>query len=587
MTSQKEEKEKSGEEEKPGGERAAWGSKLEFLLSCLSFAVGLGNVWRFPYLCYKNGGGAFLIPYFTNLVFTGLPLFFFELSLGQYARSSPIALWSVIPLFQGIGYSMLLIVIGIGLYYNVIIAWIIYYLIEVFISLPSGKLPWTTCGNSWNTDNCMDINSEHANASANSSTAPEEFFTRKMLELSPGIEQMGGIRPELVGCLVLAWFIVFLALIKGVKSLGKAVYFTAIFPYVILTVLLCFGLSLDGAVDGILYYVTPRLDRLTDVQVWADAAMQIFFSLGPCWGSLITLASYNKFNNNTLRDAVFVASANCLTSFYSGFVVFSFIGFMAHTTGKRIEDVIVSGPGLAFVVYPEAVSRLPLPHLWAVMFFLMLLALGLGTQFSIMETITRIVVDALDGRASHRLVLTCACSVMMLVGLSMTTQGGMYVLTLMDSHAGTFSALVTGLVEVLAISWVYGVDRFLEDIRRMIGWTGMEPLYRLHRIYWSVIWKVVTPTLLLVILVASAIEYKPMSYGDFIFPGWANGLGWMVSGISVLCIPTVMVIKLFFHGGWRVISKENRWEELIRPESEWGRPEREFIAKQDLLDSGE
>ena len=259
------------------------------------------------------------------------------------------------------------------------------------------------------------------------------------------------------------------------------------------------------------------------------------------------------------RDAVFVASANCLTSFYSGFVVFSFIGFMAHTTGKQIEDVIVSGPGLAFVVYPEAVSRLPIPHLWAVMFFLMLLALGLGTQFSIMETITRIVVDALDGRASHRLVLTCACSTMMLAGLSMTTQGGMYVLTLMDSHAGTFSALVTGLVEVLAISWVYGVDRFLEDIRRMIGWTGLEPFYQLHRIYWSIIWKAVTPTLLLVILVASAFEYKPMSYGDFIFPGWANGLGWMVSGVSVLCIPTVMVIKLFFHGGWRVISKENRW----------------------------
>ena len=99
-------------------------------------------------------------------------------------------------------------------------------------------------------------------------------------------------------------------------------------------------------------------------QVWADAAMQIFFSLGPCWGSLITLASYNKFNNNTLRDAVFVATANCLTSFFAGFVVFSFIGFMAHSVNKDIEDVIVSGPGLAFVVYPEAVSKLPFPHLW-------------------------------------------------------------------------------------------------------------------------------------------------------------------------------------------------------------------------------
>ena len=133
----------------------------------------------------------------------------------------------------------------------------------------------------------MDINSDQGNdskeANSSTSTAPQEFFSRKMLEISPGIDQVefvedppllynyhsqiGGVRPELAGCLVLAWFIVFLALIKGVKSLGKAVYFTAIFPYVILTVLLCFGLSLDGAVAGILYYVTPRLDRLTDVQV--------------------------------------------------------------------------------------------------------------------------------------------------------------------------------------------------------------------------------------------------------------------------------------------------------------------------------
>ena len=210
---------------------------------------------------------------------------------------------------------MLLIVIGIGLYYNVIIAWIIYYLIEVFISLPTGRLPWTACGNrwtienlkivdepffsSWNTENCMDINSEQGNdsiqANSSTSTAPQEFFSRKMLEISPGIDQVefvedppllynyhsqiGEVRLELAGCLVLAWFIVFLALIKGVKSLGKAVYFTAIFPYVILTVLLCFGLSLDGAVAGILYYVTPRLDRLTDVQVDKIVSLAKFFFL--------------------------------------------------------------------------------------------------------------------------------------------------------------------------------------------------------------------------------------------------------------------------------------------------------------------
>jgi solute carrier family 6 amino acid transporter-like protein 5/7/9/14 len=214
------------------------------------------------------------------------------------------------------------------------------------------------------------------------------------------------------------------------------------------------------------------------------------------------------------------------------------------------------------------------------MFFLMLLSLGLGTQFSIMETITRIVVDALHGRASHRTVLACSCCLMLLGGLSMVTQGGMYVLQLMDSHAGTFSALVTGLVEVLAISWLYGVDRFLEDIRRMIGWTGQEPFYRLHRLYWSTIWKVVTPTLLLVILVASAAEYRPMTYGAVTYPGWANGLGWLVSGVSVLCIPAVMLAKCWSSGGWRVISNEDRWGELTQPTKDWGQAERDFRRRE-------
>ena len=129
-----------------------------------------------------------------------------------------------------------------------------------------------------------------------------------MCEETPRYSQMGGIRLELVGCLVLAWFIVFLALIKGVKSLGKAVYFTAIFPYVILTVLLCFGLSLDGAVAGILYYVTPRLDRLTDVQVEKLSLLQRFFFetvLAPCDvgvnnASLLTLLSYCVQSHNFL-----------------------------------------------------------------------------------------------------------------------------------------------------------------------------------------------------------------------------------------------------------------------------------------------
>ena len=158
-------------------------------------------------------------------------------------------------------------------------------------------------------------------------------------------------------------------------------------------------------------------------------------------------------------------------------------------------------------------------------------------------------------------------------------------------HPGTFSALLTGLIEVLVVSWVYGVDNFLEDIRRMIGWTGQGRLYSLHRIYWTITWKVVTPTLLTVILVASILDYKPMKYGDSVYPDWANGMGWVVSMVSVACIPLVMLWKVGMKGRWRIISKDDCWEDLTKTSPEWGRAEREFLKtendRNDKNDIGE
>ena len=208
-------------------------------------------------------------------------------------------------------------------------------------------------------------------------------------------------------------------------------------------------------------------------QVWADAAVQIFFSLGPCWGALITLASYNKFNNNCFRDAVFIGLANCATSFFAGFVVFSFVGFMAYELDKDVAEVAKDGPGLAFVVYPEAVSLLPGSKIWALLFFLMILALGFGTQFSILETIVTIVVDSWPsrlGKPNHRRVLFTICLLMFLAGLTMVTNGGMYVLQLLDNHAGTFSALINGVVEIMVVAWIYGIGRFIGDINVMFKW---------------------------------------------------------------------------------------------------------------------
>ncbi len=155
----------------------------------------------------------------------------------------------------------------------------------------------------------------------------------------------GGLRWELVVSLLGAWIIVCLCLIKGVQSSGKVVYFTALFPYVVLVILLIRGATLPGAAEGIDFYINPKWETLGSILVWSDAATQIFYSLGPSFGGLITLASYNKFNNNCHRDAILIALANCSTSVFAGFVIFSIIGFMAHEQGTAVEDVIQSGPG--------------------------------------------------------------------------------------------------------------------------------------------------------------------------------------------------------------------------------------------------
>ncbi|CAB1315280.1 unnamed protein product, partial [Coregonus sp. 'balchen'] len=345
-------------------DRGKWGSKIEFFLAVAGHIVGLGNVWRFPYLCYKNGGGVFFVPYILFLFTCGVPLFFLETSMGQYTS---------------LGYGSQVVVLYTGVYYIIILAWAFLYLFSSF----SSELPWASCKNSWNTDNCFEHGqnstfSDHSHGNTTSSVI--EFWERRILGLSGGIEEIGNIRWDLSLCLLLSWIICYFCVWKGVKSTGKVVYFTATFPYVMLVVLLVRGLTLPGAIDGIKYYLYPDPARLADPQVWMDAGSQIFYSYGVCTGVLTTLGSYNKYNNNCYRDCVYLCLLNSVTSFVAGFAIFSVLGFMAYEQGMDISMVAESGPGLAFIAYPRAVAMMPVPQLWAIFFFIMIILLGLDSE---------------------------------------------------------------------------------------------------------------------------------------------------------------------------------------------------------------
>ncbi|KAG8450432.1 hypothetical protein GDO86_002913 [Hymenochirus boettgeri] len=250
------------------GERETWSKKIDFLLSVIGYAVDLGNVWRFPYICYQNGGGAFLIPYVIMAVFGGIPLFYMELALGQYHRNGCISVWrKICPLFKGIGYAICIIALYVAFYYNTIMAWALYYLIFSFRS----ELPWTSCFNEWNTGNCTNYFLNSSVTWSNSSISPaEEFYTRLVLQIhkSKGLQELGGISWQLTLCLLLIFTVVYFSIWKGVKTSGKVVWVTATFPYIVLTLLLIRGATLPGAWRGVLFYLQPNWEKLLTSEVW-------------------------------------------------------------------------------------------------------------------------------------------------------------------------------------------------------------------------------------------------------------------------------------------------------------------------------
>uniref|UniRef100_A0A8C2A290 Transporter n=1 Tax=Cyprinus carpio TaxID=7962 RepID=A0A8C2A290_CYPCA len=425
--------------------------KDKFVLASIGYAVGLGNVWRFPYLCYRSGGGAFLIPYLIMLFLCGIPLLFMEFTVGQYTRLGPVhALAKICPLFKGVGLATVVISYVLCTYYNVLMTWALYYLLHSF----SPSLPWQSCNNTWNAvGNCstgFPGNATHLQS------ASQQFFDHKVLEVTTGIEHAGGIRWELFGLLVLAWAIVYLCIFKGVKSTGKVVYFTATFPYFILFALLINNVQLPGAKDGILFFLMPNWSKLLEVQVWVNAAAQIFNSIGISFGSMISMASYNKFNNNILRDTFIVCLANSATSIVAGFVIFSAIGYMAHIHNLPVDDIATDGPGLVFVVYPEVFSTMPFSQLWAPLFFIMLLCLGLDSQKLRSET-QIIMVEKMLGKKPNLFFRVCwqFLSPMLVLGILISSIFQYTPARYGKSYTYPFWAEVVGwFISLVSIIWI-------------------------------------------------------------------------------------------------------------------------------------
>ncbi|XP_075152282.1 solute carrier family 6 member inebriated isoform X2 [Haematobia irritans] len=537
-----------------------WANKMQFVLACIGYSVGLGNVWRFPYMCYKSGGGVFLVPYCIILIICSIPLLFMELSIGQYTGRGPIgALGQLCPLFKGAGLASVVVSFLMSTYYSVIIGYSIYYFFTSFRT----DMPWVDCNNRWNTPDCWVPQrvEDNVTSPSMSRTPSEEFFENKVLQISPGIEYPGVMRWELFACLICAWLMVYFATWKSIKSSAKVRYFTATFPFILIIILMGRAVTLEGADDGLRYFFRPNWSELKNANVWINAASQNFNSLGITFGSMISFASYNKYNNNILRDTVAVSVVNVLTSLLVGVFAFATLGNLALEQNTNVKDVIGDGPGLIFVVYPQAMAKMPYAQLWAVMFFFMLLCLGLNSQFAIVEVVVTSIQDGFPNWIKkhlgyHEIVVLIVSVISFLFGLPNLIQGGIYFFQLMDHYAASVTIMFLAFCQMIAIAWFYGTGRLSKNVKQM---TGKAP-----SLYLKSCWILFGPCLLFAIWILSLINYKEPTYhnGRYTYPDWAYGIGWMFASFSLVCIPGYAIVNLFKAQGRDL---QERFQSALRP----------------------
>jgi solute carrier family 6 amino acid transporter-like protein 5/7/9/14 len=487
-------------------QRPQWDSPVEFLMSCISMSVGLGNVWRFPFTAYENGGGAFLIPYLLVLFLIGRPLYLLELGLGQFSSSGSVKVWDMIPAFYGVGYGQAVATCCVVSYYCSLIALSIYYLVVSCQSV----LPWTICDPALLSENMTCVasrsifnqsssvcNNISSTCSSNNATriisSAELYFKTGVLKENDDISAGLGMPDiNLAVCLAICWILLYFTLKNGVSSSGKVAYFTAIFPYVVLIIFLIRGLTLPGASDGLLFFFTPQWDKLLEPGVWYAAVTQSFFSLSIGFGTLVTYSSFNPFTHNINRDALIISFADTGTSLLAGTVIFAILGNMAHELGVDVKDVVKSGTGLAFISYPEIIAKFDFcPQFFAVIFFLMLITLGLGSAVGLTSAVITVVSDALPSVNRHQIVkITCFSG--FALGLVYVTPGGQTVLNLVDYFGGSLLILILAVIEVIAIAWVYGANKISSDFNFMLK-------TELSR-YWTFCWGIFCPISLTIIL---------------------------------------------------------------------------------------
>ncbi|CAI4230888.1 unnamed protein product [Auanema sp. JU1783] len=519
--------------------RGTWGSELQFLLTSVGYAVGLGNLWRFPSIAYENGGGAFLIPYLCCSIVIGLPLLYMEFFVGQFTQNGPsVAFRNYFPALQGIGWTSTLCSFMIGIYYNVIIVYCVLYLIDILFNDVSN---WTSCGNAWNTNECMLLN----DTSANGTLAADEFYLHKVLKISDSINDLGTLNVPVLVVLVVIWIFTALCLVKGVKYIGKMAYVTATMPYLIIGFFFIMVLQLDGASSGLKYFLfQPKFEKLLEFNTWIAAANQLCFSLSIGFGGLLSLSSFNARKHNCFKDALVIVFCDGFMSIFGGCVIFAILGFLSHEVGRPIDHLIQSQGGIAFVAYPEAFARMGYSSALNFLLFFMFFLLGISSQFGTMQPMLTSMIDQFPVlRKQTEAVAISACFISFIVGLSMCWGNGNYWLNLYNNWMGANTVFIACFLEIMIIIHIYGIHNFRSDIEECLGGSEgrFQKIFGKSGVYFTLCWTILAPVLIFVLIVTTFINQAQAPVDG---PYWTRVVGYILEYCPLIFIPIFAFINI-------------------------------------------
>ncbi len=456
--------------------RESWSARSGFIIAAIGSAVGLGNIWRFPYVAYENGGGAFLIPYLIAIFAAGLPLLFLDYAVGHKYRKAPPTAYKKLMNSEALGWWQVMVTLLIGIYYASVLSW-------------AGSYMFYSIGQQWGTDT-------------------EKFFFTSYLQNGEGLAF--GFVPTLFIGLVIVWAVVMFILYGGVKKgveLSNKIFIPLLL--ILFSILVVQALRLPGAVDGLNAFFTPNWEAMTNYKVWLAAFGHIFFSLSVGFGIMLTYSSYLKRKTNLTGSGLVVALANSSFEILAGIGIFAALGFMAYSAGSSVDDVVSGGIGLAFIAFPKIISSLGAGgDLFGFLFFASLTVAGVTSMVSILQVPIAAFQDKL-GWSRKRAVTIIAGGSAIVSTILFSTHSAITFVDIIDYFANNIGIVGGGLLSIILVTWFR--RPLLKELQQHVnqyssiklGWG------------WNFLLTIVTPLSLLVALALTLKSIFAEGYGGY------------------------------------------------------------------------